>query len=188
MNLATSKSVNNITILLIVVFFLYVLVTSLINGGRWDLNEQIAFGDRLSSGISTYANGITDLYFPSSPYFPGVGFLSALYQYIGIDNIYVNNQLMLLTAVFIGLVYFILLRKLTIKIYPTIPSIIVTSMLVLFFSTHFSGYIFYMKEFKPDTILLVFATIIFLILEKGSKPKVIELIIIGSILFISVFF
>ena len=188
MNLATSKSVHNLSILLIVVFFFYILVDSLIEGGRWDLNEQIAFGDRLSSGISTYANGITDLYFPSSPYFPGVGFLSALYQYIGIDNIYVNNQLMLLTAVFIGIVYFILLRKLTIKIYPTIPSIIVTSMLVLFFSTHFSAYIFYMKEFKPDTILLVFATIIFLILEKGSKPKVIELIIIGSILFISVFF
>ena len=118
MNLATSKSVNNLTILLIVVFFLYILVNSLIEGGRWDLNEQIAFGDRLSSGISTYANGITDLYFPSSPYFPGVGFLSALYQYIGIDNIYVNNQLMLLTAVFIGLVYFILLRKLSMLFLP----------------------------------------------------------------------
>jgi|APSaa5957512535_1039671.scaffolds.fasta_scaffold11644_2 hypothetical protein len=188
MNLATSKSVNNITILLIVVFFLYVLVTSLINGGRWDLNEQIAFGQRLIEGVSAYANGRDDLFFPSSPYFPGVGYLSYFYNALGLTDIQANNQFMLFSAVSIGFAYFIMLYKLTLLIYPKISKGIVLTILTLFFTTHFPSYLSYMKEFKPDTILLLIGLIGLFIIENKDKNNILYFIYLGFLLFIATFF
>ncbi len=183
-----SKYIIWLTYGLIFTYFTQLMLKSLSLGGRWELNEQIAFGDRVVNGISSYANGITDLFFPSSPYFPGVGYLSAFFQYIGIDNIYINNQLMLIIAVSVGFIYFILLKKLTKKLYPTIPNIVIYFTLILFFITHFSLYIYYMKEFKPDTILLLLATLIFLILEKDKKIPFTHIGMVAILLFITTFF
>ena len=91
MNLLKSKLINNLSIFLLTVFFLSLLFESFALGGRWDLNEQIAFSQRLMEGINSYANGQTDLFFPSSPYFPGVGYLSYIYSSIGFDDIYFNE-------------------------------------------------------------------------------------------------
>jgi hypothetical protein len=188
MNLLKKKYIHLLTIGLIAIFFISLLLSALLIGGRWDLNEQIAFGDRLSDGFAGYANGITDLFFPTSPYFPGVGYLSYFYQLIGVDDIYVNNQFMLLTAVLAGLLYFILLRKLTLRLYPGISKVAVTIMLIVLYATHFRVYMNYMVEFKPDTILLVIATISFLLLENGKKPTISNLIITGAFLFLSTLF
>lgn len=78
-----SKSLKYLAILFIGVFFLHLLCAGWIRGGRWDLNEQIAFAFRLIDGHSGYTNGGTDLFIPSSPYFPGVGILSALFIMLG---------------------------------------------------------------------------------------------------------
>jgi hypothetical protein len=188
MNLATSKSVNNLTILLIAVFFLYVLVSSLAIGGRWDLNEQIAFGQRLVDGISAYANGEDDLFFPSSPYFPGVGYLSYFYSTLGLKDVQVNNQLMLFSAVGIGFSYFIMLYKLTLLIYPKISKGIALTVLTIFFTTHFRFYIGYMSEFKPDTIMLLIGLVGLFIIESKDKNNILYFILIGFLLFITTFF
>lgn len=188
MNLLERKNTRVLSIGLIIVFFITLLLRALITGGRWDLNEQIAFGDRLIRGFSSYSNGITDLFFPTSPYFPGVGYLSYFYQLIGLDNIYRNNQLMLLTALFVGFLYFILLKKLTLKLYPSISSIVVIIVLIILYATHFRAYMGYMIEFKPDTMLLVVATITLFLLENSKKPNISDLICIGFLLFIATFF
>jgi len=183
-----SKYLVSLTYGLIIVYFMKLIVSTLYTGGRWDLNEQIAFGERFVHGLTSYANGINDLYFPSSPYFPGVGYLSAFLQYLGLDNLYYNNQFMLIIAVTIGVSYFFLLRKITRKLYPSVPNIIITSILILFFTTHFRAYIGYMIEFKPDTILLVLSSIIFLIIEKNKKINLLDIGIIALLLFIGTFF
>lgn len=188
MNLLEKKNIRVLSISLIFVFFSYLILRALRRGGRWDLNEQIAFSDRLISGFASYSNGITDLFFPTSPYFPGVGYLSYFYQLIGFDNLYVNNQLMLLTAVMVGFLYFILLKKLTLKLYTSIPNIVVSIVLIILYATHFRQYMDYMIEFKPDTILLIVATIGFFLLENNKKPKIANLIYLGIMLFIATFF
>lgn len=188
MNLLEKKNISVLSISLIIVFFTNLIITALTIGGRWDLNEQIAFGDRLISGFASYANGITDLFFPTSPYFPGVGYLSYFYQLIGFDNIYLNNQLMLLTAVMAGFLYFILLKKLTLKLYPNIPNIVVSIVLIILYATHFRSYMLYMIEFKPDTILLIVVTFAFFLLENNKKPKIANLICLGILLFLVTFF
>ena len=132
MNLLKSKLINNLSIFLLTVFFLSLLFESFALGGRWDLNEQIAFSQRLMEGINSYANGQTDLFFPSSPYFPGVGYLSYIYSSIGFDDIYFNEILMLTTAVLTGLLYSIMLQKLTFKLYPKIAKTVIFA-----FSCHF---------------------------------------------------
>lgn len=188
MNLLKSKLINNLSIFLLTVFFLSLLFESFALGGRWDLNEQIAFSQRLMEGINSYANGQTDLFFPSSPYFPGVGYLSYIYSSIGFDDIYFNEILMLTTAVLIGLIYCIMLQKLTLKLYPKIAKTVIFAFSVILFTTFFRVYFVYMKEFKPDTILLLLGLISFFILEKNKKPSIIDLLVVGVLLFIAFFF
>lgn len=182
------KQITNLSIALSVIFFLSLLATSLFKGGNWILVEQIALGQRLLEGNLSYANGQTDLFFPSSPYFPGVGYLSYIYSCLVTDNIYFNEVLMLVTAIAIGLIYFVQLQKLTLKIYPDIPKSVVLVLTVLFLATHFTSYTAYMVKFKPDAILLVLGMFALFIIEKNSKPTITSLSLTGLILFLSVFF
>lgn len=188
MNLLEKKGVKVLMAALTGVFFISLLMAGFLAGGRWDLNEQIAFGDRLVHETGTYAQGMSDLFFPSSPYFPGVGYLSAFFQLIGFDDIYINNRLMLLVAVGIGLLYFVLLRKLTLKLYPQLSGAAVTLILLFFYLTHFRSYISYMIEFKPDTVLLVIATLGFLLLQGDRKPGMANIAVVAVLLFVSVTF
>tara|TARA_B100000900_G_C20601770_1_gene725957 strand:- start:178 stop:1575 length:1398 start_codon:yes stop_codon:yes gene_type:complete len=157
-------------------------------GGRWDLNQQIDFAQRLLDGISAYSNGQTDLFFPSSPYFPGVGYLSYLYNLLGFTDVYLNNIILLITAVSVGFVFFKLLIKLTSKIYPNISSNIIFLITAILFTTHFRSFIVYMIEFKPDAILLVTGLIAVFFLEKNDKPNNFSLVIVGILLFCATFF
>jgi len=182
---------ENIKFFSIISGFIYIsslYFKALVKGGRWDLNEQIAFAQRLISGNSSYANGVTDLFFPSSPYFPGVGLLSYFYSQMGINDVYVNNIIMLITAVTIGILYFILLAKLTIRLYPKISSIYVYAALLLVLMINFRTFTSYMIEFKPDTILLLIGMTSFFLLENGKYPRNFNLILVGFLLFIAVFF
>ena len=188
MHLLEKKSVKNLSLALAIVYFLSLLLSSLIKGGRWDLNEQIAFGQRLLEGISSYANGQTDLFFPSSPYFPGVGYLSYIFSFLGLDSVYINEIIMLVIAVSIGVIYVILLQKLTLKIYPNISKTVVLAITIILFATHFRSYISYMIEFKPDTILLVIGLVSLFLLEQKNKPNIIILATVGLLLFLAVFF
>ena len=180
--------IDNLSSCLLFIFFLSLLLESLTVGGRWDLNEQIAFAQRLLEGINSYANGLTDLFFPSSPYFPGVGYLSYMYSLIGFDNVYYNEILMLSTAVLIGFTYCIMLQKLTLKLYPNISTTVIFTFSVILFATCFKNYFSYMKEFKPDTVLLLIGLISFFIFEQNKKPSIFEILSVGFLLFIVFFF
>jgi len=188
MTVRNENLIKTLSIALATVFFLSLLMGTLNTGGRWDLNQQIDFAQRLLDGISSYSNGQTDLLFPSSPYFPGVGYLSYLYSILGFKDVYLNNVILLITAVFVGFTLFKLLIKLTSKIYPNIPSNINFLITTIFFATHFRSFIVYMSEFKPDAILLVIGSLALFILEKNDKPKTSSLVIVGLLLFCSTFF
>ena len=188
MSLLEKKSIRIVSMGFIAIFFVNLLLTALYVGGRWDLNEHIAFGKRLINGTPGYANGITDLFSPSTPYFPGVGYISYFLQLIGVDNIYTNNLLMLLIAVITGLLYFVLLHKLTVKLYPQISKTVVSVVLIVLYATQFKTYMFYMLEIKPDTILLIIATWSFFVLDGHKKPGLINLSVIGLLLFSATFF
>jgi hypothetical protein len=188
MYILLKKTIKILSVALSTTYFTYLYLVSFFEGGRWVLNQQIAFAQRLHEGISSYANGQTDLFFPSSPYFPGVGLLSYLYSGIGIGNIYLNKLFMLGTAVTIGVIYFIQLQKLTLKIYPHLSKTFVLTIITILFATHFKSYISYMFEFKPDTILLVIGLILLFLIEKEVKPNLKTLFVVGLLLFISVFF
>ena len=103
--------------------------------------EQIAFAQRLLEGVASYANGMTDLFFPTSPYFPGVGIISYLYSIIFTENIYTNAVMMLATGVTIGFIFFIQIQKLTLKLYPQLSKTFVLTITTLLYVTHFKSYI-----------------------------------------------
>lgn len=174
---------RKLSLCLIALFFITAALKSLVTGGRWDLNEQIAFAYRISDGIISYCNGITDLFFPSSPYFPGVGFLSYFYKILGIDDIFLNNQLMIITAVLIGILFFILIFKLTKKIYSSIPTNIIFVLGILLLIFNFRSCLDYMIEFKPDTILLVVGLTSIFLFESNKKPTFLKYFIAGVLLF-----
>lgn len=59
-----------------ILFFTQLVFLSLNKGGRWDLNEQIAMADRVAAGEIYYSTEQAGFYLSSSPYFPGVSFVS----------------------------------------------------------------------------------------------------------------
>lgn len=182
------KKVNYLSIILASIFFINLLITSLYKGSNWILSEQIAFAQRLIEEAPSYANGKIDLFFSSSPYFPGVGYLSFIYSFLVSGNIYLNEILMLMTAVLIGFIFFLQIQKLTSKIYPDIPKSVVLTVAIILFATHFYSYSAYMIKFKPDVILLVFGMSALFILERHEKPSVFSIFLVGILLFIGTFF
>lgn len=182
------KNIRILSTGLITFFFINLLLSSLFAGGRWDLNEHIAFADRLANGVSGYSNGIDDLFYPSTPYFPGIGYLSYFLRLVGIESMQYNNYLLLLIAVLTGVLYFVLLQKITLKLYPGISKTVVNVVLAILFATHFKVYMIYMGEFKPDTILLVIAALSFFVLDGHKKPSLMNLACIGFLLFSATFF
>ena len=174
--------------ILIILFFINLLLYGLYNGGGWNLNQQIDFSDRLITGLSFYSDGENDLFVPSSPYFPGVGYLSYLIQIIGFTEISVVNIILMCIACSIGYVLFFLLTKLTSKIYPNIPKEIILITIVTLITTNFTAFFRYVSSFKPDATLLVIGLTSLIILEKTNKLKIYQLIQIGILLCLSVLF
>lgn len=184
-NLLSKKWVWILNFALLGIFFYSRLLNSLSIGGRWDLNEHIAFAYRIKDGLLSYSSGAADLFMPSSPYFPGVGLLSYFLSLFNID-IFANNQILLCLAVSIGAASFILIYKLTRKIYPQIPPISTLCLLSIFYIIFLRSYSGYMIEFKPDTILLVASLSILFLLD--SKFNFNKLILASFILFFVSFF
>jgi len=179
---------NSMINILIVLFIMNELLMGLIKGGRFNLNPQIALGERLIDGTLKYSSGISDLFITSSPYFPGVGILSSIYQILGVNNIYILNQIMIFSAIIIGLTYFEVLKRMTKLLFPQIPKRIIVIILFLFLITHFDLYKYYLSEFKPDTILLVISGFIFFLLSKNGVNNPLKFISTLFLLFISAFF
>lgn len=173
--------------LLFSIYFFSLLLNAFDGGGRWSLNEQIAFGDRVVNGVVSYANGIDDLFFPSSPYFPGVGFISAFIEYLGVTDLYILNKIMLCIAVVLGFSYIIILQYITKLFKQNISTFFILVVSFILYISSFHMYKFYMWEFKPDTILLVITTVIFILLEIKEKLSYKRFIVILILLFLASF-
>ena len=172
--------------ILIILFFLNLFLFSLYNGGGWNINEHIDFSERLIKGFSYYSNGENDLFIPSSPYFPGIGFFSYFIHKIGFTDINVISTILTSLACLIGFVLFYLLRKLASLIYPNVPKEIISITSIILITTNFTAFMKYMGSFKPDAMLLVIGLIALIIFEKTKKLKIHQLILIGLLLILVV--
>ena len=143
------------------IFFLNLLIKGLSKGGRWDLNEQIALGENLYRNLPMYSSGVLDNFSVSSPYFPGVSFIHYLTKSL-FDNIYYSNQFLIILSVIICVLSlyttYLIGKKLFFKknnnLYLYFFSIIIC--------LHLSDFFFYANEFKPDSIIILLANILFL--------------------------
>lgn len=169
--------------LVLVAYFARSLGGGFIKGGRWDLYQNIAMADRFLAGQGFYYSTIE----ASSPYFPGVAFLSVV---IGKFFAPYRDYILLTIASIIGTIFFYILLKLGERFSQNKTlSYIFTFLLI---STGFSSYRSYMNEFKADSfVLLLGAFIIFIIdaieqrKEKAGLKTAIYLFILGFLMDIS---
>ena len=90
-------------LLTMTMYFLRSLMSGLIKGGRWDLYQNIAMADRFLNGQGLYYSAIE----ASSPYFPGVAFLSI---FIGKFFYPWRDYILLVIASLIGTVFYALVK------------------------------------------------------------------------------
>ena len=144
-------------ILFITAYFFKNLILALTNGGRWDLNQHIAMADRFLSGLGFYYSPTE----ASSPYFPGLGFLSVL---VGKFFFPVRDYILLTIACFVGTLFAGMIINLSIYFSKEKWNSLFFVGFVLLCG--FDFYQFYMREFKPDTLVLAFAFLIVKIIER----------------------
>ena len=138
----------------VAIFLFDLFLQGLADGGRWDLYEPIAMADRWSTGFG-YSIGIEDFYKSSTPYFPGVSILAFAFTKLGAYQV----DFLLFVASLLVVVLLFLLNFLYKKIGGVWP---LHAFLVFSISiSHFILYewLSYAKEFKPDTVALVFLLI-----------------------------
>ena len=151
-----------LVLLFLSVYFFLNFVYGIDKGGRWDLYEHIAIADRFISGKGFYYSPIE----ASTPYFPGLAFLSVV---IGTLCNPWRDYVMLVLASLSGtllLFFLILTSKDSIK-HKWIGIAIVT----IVFYQGFHDYMFYMNEFKADSLILVYSFIIAIIIDKLKEDK-----------------
>lgn len=139
------------------VYFIRSLIGGLLKGGRWDLYQNIAMADRFLNGQGLYYSPIE----ASSPYFPGVAFLSI---FVGKFFKPYRDYILLVIASLIGTVFLFALIKLGERFSGNRTiSLIVTFVLI---SVGFESYRSYMNEFKADSLVLLFGVLIILVINK----------------------
>ena len=149
------KNIAESTIpILCIVFVLTQLIGSLGQIDRWDLLDQIATGDNFIKNGTFYPSPSSHEPSGVSIYFPGVAFLSVLLSNLPIGNYLI--EFILLIASLISILFIVIQKKLLDRIIGWesswkyfLPSIIVFSILLT------NKYLFYAREFKPDTIALL---------------------------------
>lgn len=159
-NLIT-KNINKLIYFLAILFFIHLTFQSLNKGGRWDLNQHIAMADKITNNLSCYSTDIDGFYKASSPYFPGVTFLSLIISKI---NIEFREEILLIIATLIGVSLLICFCFIAEKISQKFSNSFFTIFLISIW--FFDWWKFYMTEFKPDSILLLFSIGILILIEK----------------------
>lgn len=173
---------------LLFINFIYYYFVNIFNGiikaGRWDINSHIFFMKKLQ-----YSLGQIDYYFPTSPYFPGIGFLGYIINIFTENFVYINNILIII-GVTIGFTFFSLLRTYLIKTLNIKNIILFDFIYLIVLIKEFYFYLFYMNEFKPDTLILLISLFIIFSETKNIKKHyyVLFLLSLISILFKQSFF
>lgn len=164
-NLIENSLVNHQRLILILLLFGYFsksLMSGLINGGRWDLYQQIAMADRFLAGHGLYYSSIE----ASSPYFPGVSFLSIIVSQFAFSY---RDYILLVAASAVGTCFFYMLISLGEKFSGNKTIAMITISVLLF--TGFEHYRSYMSEFKADSFVLLCSIAIMFVIEKLEREK-----------------
>ena len=149
-------------VLTMAAYFIRSLMSGLIKGGRWDLYQNIAMADRFLAGEGFYYSPIE----ASTPYFPGVAFLAVL---IGKFFYPWRDYILLVMASLIGTAFLYALIKLGERFSKNRAiSMVVTFTLI---SMGFEHYRDYMNEFKADSLVLLYAVLIILIIDKIENDE-----------------
>ena len=143
-------------------YFFYNYSYALIKGGRWDLNQHIAMADRLLDGKGFYYSASE----ASSPYFPGLGFLSVIVGLVFGDY---RGYVLLALASLVGTLFlFVLIRISTALTGNKWISLVVVCYIM---NRSFITYKFYMNEFKADTLIYLFGFLLVLTINRYSNDK-----------------
>ena len=168
------------------VLFLWIVLLAITFAGslgqvtRWDLLDQISMADNFLLNSQMYPLPEEELPHGVSLYFPGTAMLANVIQFIGID-IYLVEVMHLIAS--ITVVIFLIIQ---IKLAQRLDNRITfgtASFLVIFFSLFNAvQWWAYAREFKPDTIAIIFGYI-GLITASMLKPdaKVLR-VILGALL------
>jgi hypothetical protein len=170
-------------------YFTAILFYAFNIGGSYDLNEQIAFGNRIfESGDLSYSSGENDLYKPSSPYFPGVGFLALLTRELGVSNFILQNSLMLTLAVLLGFLTYIFLVRIYSNLYGESKIKLQSFLLLFLLIIGMTSYKYYFAVFKPDSLLLICSFSLFLLIPSSKTLDKKKVMLAFVILLFSSFF
>ncbi len=145
----------------LIIFFLNLIIKGLSKGGRWDLNEQIALGENLYRNLPMYSSGVMDNFSVSSPYFPGVSFIHYLTKSL-FNNIYYSNQFLIIFSVIICVLSLYTTYLIGKKLFFKKNNNLYLSFFSIIICLHLSDFFFYANEFKPDSIIILLANILFL--------------------------
>lgn len=160
----------------IVIFIVFLASWALAKGGRWDLYEAIAMADRWPDRFG-YTEGVVDLFYPSTPYFPGVSLLAICLTPLG--EYQVNVLLLIAIACVPVLHWFLFFVYKKIGGVRTADVYVAFSLSISFFIL--GPWLSYAKEFKPDTIALCFFVLAFLALTSFDRKPVRYMMIIGAV-------
>lgn len=143
-------------------YFFKHYIPALIVGGGWDLYQQIAIADRFLAGQGLYYSTIE----ASSPYFPGVSFISILVSLFAQPY---RDYIMLFIASLVGTVFVIMLVRLAVDFGCKKQTALFIIFLLLYLG--FGSYRGYMREFKADSLVLLCGIGICYLLERIEVKK-----------------
>jgi len=147
---------NTYAVVAIVTTFLALLGRALAHGGRWDLYDAVAMGDRIGRAFG-YSLGGADRFEPSTPYFLGASVIS---YSVGLVTHPAQVELLLLIATLLVFTLqgclFLVYRRLggAASFWPYAGLSLAVTALCL------NKYLDYALEFKPDTPSLIFFSLV----------------------------
>ena len=144
-------------------YFTRSCIEGLLKGGRWDLYQNVAMADRFLAGQGMYYSAVE----ASSPYFPGVAYLSAL---VGAVCFPYRDYILLFMASLVGTGFIYALIKLA-EI-PKAERLLALIIPVTLVTIGFSNYRSYMNEFKADSLLLLFSLAIAIPIDRMERGKI----------------
>ena len=173
--------------ILLSIILIYIILYSFNMGGRWDLGEQIFIGFKcINTNIPLYSGTLfgKPLY-NTSPYFPGVAFLSYPLKYLTNNLLIIENIMLIFSKVILFLFIYYFYKFYKILNSNTKLNFIVFLQIVFFYILISDSLFVYALEFKGD--IASFA-LFFLFLHLVNKYNEKYFYILPFIIIISLFF
>jgi hypothetical protein len=163
---------KKIDVLFLFFVFLYFILYSYNMGGRWDLGQQILIGFKcINTSLPLYSG--TEIGIPlynSSPYFPGVAFISYPFKFFTSNLLLIENLMLLVSKIFLFLFIYFFYKFYKIVNIETNFSFLSYLQIILFYILISDSLFVYILEFKGDIASFFFFFFnIYLVNKKNSK-------------------